>query len=338
VSAPSLDQCYRAIDALCEHKEATEAHLYSELCNLANLDLRLVCYDLTSSYFETLSVGRSAFSSLAFGYSRDKRRDRPQVVIGLLVTSDGIPIAHHVFAGNTSDVSTLPGVMEDLQERFGVGKIALVADRGLISEDNLADVAANGFDHVIATRLHHDQDVAAVLEQANAPTTAWQAVPETRSFCAEVDFEERRYVVVFSPVRYRRDKIRHLKLCERIEDGLIAIERRVRDGKLTDPAKIGAVVDRVLRSSPVGRCFEVTIKKGFFSWDFNEKARRYDEELLCGRYVITTSLSKEEAPAAQVLRYYRNLQAVEYWFSQVFLPALQAFPDLSSLFSTPPAA
>ena len=314
VGAPSLDQCYRAIDALCEHKDATEAHLYSELCNLANLDLRLVCYDLTSSYFETLSLGRTSFSSLAFGYSRDKRRDRPQVVIGLLVTSDGIPIAHHVFAGNTSDVSTLPGVMEDLQERFGVGKIALVADRGLISEDNLAEVAANGFDHVIATRLHHDQDVAAVLEQANGPTTAWQAVPETRSFCAEVAFEERRYVVVFSPVRYRRDKIRHLRLCERIEDGLIAIERRVRDGKLSDPAKIGAVVDRVLRSSPVGRCFEVTIKKGFFSWDFNEKARRYDEELLCGRYVITTSLSKKDASAAQVLRYYRNLQAVERRF------------------------
>jgi hypothetical protein len=129
VGAPSLDQCYRAIDALCEHKDATEAHLYSELCNLANLDLRLVCYDLTSSYFETLNVGRTSFPSLAFGYSRDKRRDRPQVVIGLLVTSDGIPIAHHVFAGNTSDVSTLPGVMEDLKERFGVGKIALVADR-----------------------------------------------------------------------------------------------------------------------------------------------------------------------------------------------------------------
>ena len=170
---------------LAEHKEATEAHLYSELCNLANLDLRLVCYDLTSSYFETVAVGRRAFPSLAFGYSRDHRGDRPQIMIGLLVTSDGIPIAHHVFSGNTADVSTLPGVMEDLKSRFGVGRIALVADRGLISEDNLALVAAHGFDHVLATRLHHDDDVAAVLELANAPTTSWEAVPEARSFCAE---------------------------------------------------------------------------------------------------------------------------------------------------------
>ena len=314
VTAPNLDQCYRAIDALAEHKEATEAHLYSELCNLANLDLRLVCYDLTSSYFETVAVGRRAFPSLAFGYSRDHRSDRPQIMIGLLVTSDGIPIAHHVFAGNTADVSTLPGVMEDLKSRFGVGRIALVADRGLISEDNLALVGAHGFDHVLATRLHHDDDVKAVLEQANAPTTSWEAVPEARSFCAEITHDSRRFVVVFSPVRYFRDRYRHLTLCARIEDGLIAIEERVRAGRLVDPAKIGAAADRVLSSSPVGRCFVTTIRKGFFSWDFDDKARRYDEELLCGRFVLTTSLTASEASAAQVLRYYKSLQNVERRF------------------------
>ena len=108
--------------------------------------------------------------------------------------------------------------------------------------------------------------------------------------------------------------MRHLALCGRVEDGLIALEQRVRAGRLVDPAKIGAAADRVLRSSPVGRCFEVTIRKGFFSWDFDEKARRYDEELLCGRYVITTSLSPDEASATQVLRYYRSLQSVERRF------------------------
>lgn len=130
-SAPSLDKYYRAIDALAEHKDITEAHRYSELCNVANLDLRLVRYDLTSSYFETVTVGKRAFPSPAFGDSRDHRGDRPQVMIGLLVTSDGIPIAHYLFAANnTADVSTRPGVMEDLKQRFGVGKIALVTDRG----------------------------------------------------------------------------------------------------------------------------------------------------------------------------------------------------------------
>ena len=314
MNPPGLDQCYRAIDTVSEAKDATEAHLYSQLCNLTNLDLRLVCYDITSSYFETVAVGQTRFSSLAFGYSRDHRSDRPQIVIGLLVTGDGIPIAHHVFSGNTSDVSTLPGVMEDLQARFGVGLIALVADRGLISEDNLDEVAARGFEHVLATRLHHDDEVASVLEMTTSKDTSWTAVPEARCFCAEITHHNRRFVVVFSPVRYFRDRARHRTLCAKVEDGLIALEARVRAGRLSDPAKIGAAADRILRDSGVGRCFKITVRKGLFSWDFDEKARRYDEELLCGRYVITTSLDKDEVPAAQVVRYYRSLQNVEHRF------------------------
>lgn len=314
VGVPSLDRCYRAVDALADSKESTEAHLYSELCNLTNLDLRLVCYDLTSSYFETQGGGRPEFKSLAYGYSRDHRSDRPQVVIGLLVTGDGIPIAHHVFSGNTSDVTTLPTIMEDLQRRFGVGRIALVADRGLISEENLAEVEAHGFDHVLATRLHRDEDVASVLEAANSSTTSWVPVPEARSYVTEIAHDNRRFVVVFSPVRYLRDRARHAMLCARVEDGLMALERRVNAKRLADPAKIGAAADRILRDSGVGRCFTVKVAKAKFSWDFDEKARRYDEELLCGRYVITTSLDAKDVDCAQVLRYYRSLQNVERRF------------------------
>ncbi|MGO9334458.1 MAG: hypothetical protein ACLQCU_10495 [Acidimicrobiales bacterium] len=92
-------------------------------------------------------------------------------MIGLLVTSDGIPIAHHVFSDNTADVLIPPGVTEYLKSCFVVGQIALVADRGLISGDNLALVVAHGFDHVLATRLHHD-GVRAVLEMANVPSSS----------------------------------------------------------------------------------------------------------------------------------------------------------------------
>ncbi len=118
-------------------QESTESHLYARLTDLTNLNLRLVCYDVTSTYFEGETRSSERFASRAFGYSGDHRSDRPQVVIGLLTTSDGIPIAHHVFAGNTADVSTLPAVLGDLQRRFGVGRIPVVADRGLISADNV---------------------------------------------------------------------------------------------------------------------------------------------------------------------------------------------------------
>ena len=316
VSAPLLDQCYRALDVIAEQKEATEEVLYRRLTDLSNLDLRLALYDLTSTYFETSRGSSEDFSSRAYGYSRDKRGDRPQVVIGLLVTGNGIPIAHYVFPGNTRDSTTLQQVMTDYQARFGVGKIALVCDRGLISEQNLADVAAAGFDHVLATRLHHDGDVAAVLERAAAVgDDAWSAVPGfpgTKAF--EVNHGGRRFVAVSSAERKAHDDRRREELLARTEQKLITLADRVRAGKLVDPAKIGAGSDRILRDSGVARCFAVTIRHGVFSWRFDEEALSYEEKLLAGRYVLTTSLQPEQASVTDIVRHYKMLQNVERRF------------------------
>jgi len=312
VATPSLDQCYRALDALCATTSALETHCFERLTDLTNLDLRLCCYDLTSSYLEGDPKTSLRFPSKAFGYSRDKRNDRPQVVIGLLVTGDGTPIAHHVFAGNTKDSSTLDGVMADLQRRFGVGRIALVADRGLISEANLESVSAAGFDHVMATRLHRDNDVTAVLEKA-ATLKSWVNVDDTTRAC-EITHDARRYVVVDSSERHRRDEHRREELLTRTEDQLIALGDRVRSGRLVDPAKIGAASDRILRDSGVARCFVTRIAEGSFSWDYDQNALHYEEALLEGRYVITTSLSKAQASTAQVVRHYKSLLNVERRF------------------------
>jgi transposase len=309
--AVSLDRLYRALDAVADCKDEIEAHCFTELCNLANLDLRLVCYDLTSTYFEGEEKTSARFPSKAFGYSRDHRGDRPQIVIGLLVTSDGIPIAHHVFSGNTADRSTLAEVMSDLQARFGVGRIALVADRGLISEENLALVKANGFDHVLATRLHRDPAIASVLEAAARDEAVFVAVGDDGTKATEVIHESRRYVVVDSPRRHVRDDERRSELLARTEDRLIALAERVRRGRLVDPAKIGAAADRILRDSGVSRCFVTKITHGVFTWDYDEEAMDYEERLLAGRYVITTSLDKKSASTAQVVGHYKALQSVE---------------------------
>ncbi len=314
VVAPALDQCYRALDAIADEKDATEELCYRRLTDLTNLDLRLALYDLTSTYFETSRGPTDEFSSRAYGYSRDKRGDRPQVVIGLLVTGNGIPIAHYVFPGNTKDATTLPAVMADYQARFGVGKIALVADRGLISEKNLDEVQRAGFDHVLATHLHRDADVAAVLEAAVAEK-AWTDVPgHPGTSAVEVAHDGRRFVAVFSEVRKQRDDRRREELLARAEDKLIALEARVREQKLTDPAKIGAAADRILRDCGVARCFTTSIRHGTFSWGFDEKALSYEENLLTGRYVITTSLSTKEASVTDVVRHYKMLANVERRF------------------------
>ncbi|HEY1222973.1 MAG TPA: IS1634 family transposase, partial [Acidimicrobiales bacterium] len=316
VTSPRLDQCYRGIDAIADEKEETEELLYARLCDLTNLDLRLALYDLTSTYFETSRGPSGEFPSRAYGYSRDKRGDRPQVVIGLLVTGNGIPIAHYVFPGNTRDSTTLTEVMADYQARFGVGRIALVADRGLISEKNLDDVEAAGFDHVLATRLHHDHDVAAVLERAAAAgEDAWSAVPGfTGTTAFEVLHHGRRFVAVSSTERKARDDRRREELLARVEEKLISLSERVRKGTLVDPAKIGAAADRILRDSGVARCFSTKIAHGMFTWSFDERALDYEERLLAGRYVLTTSLTSEQASVTDVVRHYKMLQNVERRF------------------------
>jgi transposase len=178
--APSLDQYYRAVDAVAQSKETTETHLYGRLTDLTNLDLRLVCYDLTSTFFEGSVRPSDRFPSRAFGYSRDHRGDRPQIVIGLLCTSDGIPIAHHVCAGNTNDAATLADVLDDLATRFAVGRICVVADRGLISQANVEVVTSAGLDHIFATRLHRDVTCAEALTAADSDDTVWVEVAEAR--------------------------------------------------------------------------------------------------------------------------------------------------------------
>jgi len=196
--APSLDRLYRGLDAVADAKDEIEAHLFAELCNLTNLDLRLVCYDLTSTYFEGEEGPRSAFpqrpsatAAITAGTAPDRDRTARHL--------RRHPIAHHVFSGNTADRSTLPEVMADLQARFGVGRIALVADRGLISEENLVLVQANGFDHVLATRLHREPAVAAVLEAAANEQAVFVPVGDDGTKATEVVYESRRYVVVDSP-------------------------------------------------------------------------------------------------------------------------------------------
>ncbi len=309
--APPLHRYYLSVDSVAEDKAGIEEHLYARLTDLANLDLSLVCYDLTSTYFEG-SVGSSVrFPSRAFGYSRDHRSDRPQVVIGLLCTSDGIPIAHHVFAGNTSDVSTLPDVLDDLASRFGVGRICVVADRGLVSADNLDVLDSGGFDHVLANRLRKDPVTAQALELSTRPDDEWQPVPDANSAACDVTVDGKRCVVVASFERWTRDAARTTQLVSRTEDKLLALEQRVRDGRLKDAAKIGRAAQRILGASGVSRLFDVEIGEGEFLYHYDEDALDYEQELLAGRYVLTTSLTTDQASAADVVRHYRRLTRVE---------------------------
>ena len=314
-SFPSLQQYYRALDVVCEHKDVIERHVYAAVCDLTNLNLTLACYDLTSSYLEGDPASHARFPSKAFGYSRDKRGDRPQVVIGLLTSGDGIPIAHHVFAGGTQDSTTLKGVLDDLVARFAVGRICVVADRGLITDNNIAQVEAANCDWLFATKLRRRKDVTAVLaEAADTNADRWVEVERFGSRVLETSFEGGRYIVVFSGARERRDTARRLQLIARVENKLLALEDRVRRGDLIAATDIAAAAATILAGSPVKRLFDISeVAEGRFVYDYNHDALDYDETL-AGHYVLATSLDPTVADAGEVLAAYRSLQNVEKRF------------------------
>jgi hypothetical protein len=175
-------------------------------------------------------------------------------------------------------------------------------------------VAGSGFDHVIATRLHRDPTCAEALEASARTDAVWVPVPEARSAACDVVLGDgRRAVVVASVERWERDTLRTAELVAATEAKLLHLERRVRDGQLVDAAKIGRAAQRILGASAVARLFDVEIERGRFLYHYDEAAFVY-EDLLAGRYVLTTSLGPDQAGTAQVVMNYRSLLEVERRF------------------------
>lgn len=156
-----LHHYYRALDFLADQKEAIERELYGQLTDLLSLDLDLVFYDTTSSYFE----GEETDDLAQYGYSKDSRGDRKQVVIGLLMTRQGIPVAHQVFPGNLHDSKSFAMVIDDLKKRFSVNKVILVGDRVMVNEANLAHIRELGMEYVVGVKLrksNHAQELLSI--------------------------------------------------------------------------------------------------------------------------------------------------------------------------------
>lgn len=203
--------------------------------------------------------------------------------------------------------------MNDLAERFKVGRITVVADRGLISAANVDVAGDNGFDHILATKLHRDATCAEALSLADAEGVRVE-VPTAHSRAAEVRLADgTRAAVVTSDARHTRDTVRTAELVARTETKRLALEERVRAGRLADPGKIGRAAQWILGPSGVSRLFDLEISKGHFVYHYNDAAQDYERQL-AGRYVLTTSLTPTQASTARVVTAYRELLNVESRF------------------------
>ena len=141
---------YRCLDRLVEHKDDLFKFLKRRWGELFGAKFDVLLYDLTSTYFET-DVERGPEDLRQFGYSRDKRGDCRQVVIALIVTPEGFPLSYEVLSGNTADSTTLSDFLERIEQRYGRANRIWVMDRGIPTEDSLAEMRAKGASYLVGT-------------------------------------------------------------------------------------------------------------------------------------------------------------------------------------------
>ena len=129
-----IETLYRCLDKALEHKQALFGFLQQRWQDLFNVDFDVLLYDLTSTYFEADPPGEG---KRQFGYSRDKRSDCVQVVIALIITTEGFPLAYEVLPGNTSDKTTLSGFLKKIEQQYGPARRVWIMDRGIPTEATL---------------------------------------------------------------------------------------------------------------------------------------------------------------------------------------------------------
>ena len=163
--ALSLDvnHFYRSMDYLLRHKDDVELALFERLRTLFSVNVKLTFYDITSSYFysDSCPLGEN-------GYSRDKRPDLEQIVIGVVTSFEGYPIKHYVFEGNTKDETTVIEVVKSLKSVYHIEERTFVGDRGMITRLNLGRIESEGFDYILGVK-HRQEEICAML----LDTEAW---------------------------------------------------------------------------------------------------------------------------------------------------------------------
>jgi transposase len=254
--AVTKDRLYRTLDRLLQAKEAIENDLKARLGTLFRLDYDLLLYDLTSTYFEGLAESNDLAQR---GYSRDHRSDCKQVVLALVVTREGFPLAHLTLAGNTQDLQTVETVVTTIEGRFGKSRRVWVMDRGMISEESLAFLGKRGRRYLLATRR------GALAEfQQELCSGGWQTLPENPDVQVKLVRRKRlSYLLARSKPRRRKERAMRRRQRRGLASGLRRLREQITAGRLKSRDKILERVGRLKGRFPKARRFvAITVSAG----------------------------------------------------------------------------
>jgi len=319
----SLHEFYRSMDYLEKMKKNLEKDLYYKLCNLFTLKLNLVFYDTTSSYFE----GEGP-SIAKHGKSKDHRPDKHQIIIGLLVTDEGVPIAHEVFEGDETDKATVVKTINDLKKRFHLKRVIFVSDRGMVSQANLDYIKEQGFSYIVTLKKRRLNEAKKAIdatfplleekrksyEEEKESQNEKEAKKETLLFSEYQGKDKVIYLVCLNPEKKKDDKLYREERIKKGKRNLEKIRRSVEKGKLKSREKILKRATLSLDKTNRRYFHYSSLKDGLFSYSLAEETLK-EEERLDGIFIIKTTafdLSSEE-----LIQQYKNLSGVETAFKEI---------------------
>jgi transposase len=324
-SGLSEDSLYRNLDRLYPNRAKIETALSEVERNLFNLDQTVYLYDLTSTYFE----GEAKVNAKAkLGYSRDKRPDCPQVVVGLVVNRDGFPRAHEVFEGNIQDRKSLGRMLDLLDQRVGlkVGQ-TVVVDRGMAYKENLEEIRSRGLHYLVAARQSERDDFLPEFEE-EAEFEEVVRQPSPRNPFQEkttVVVKMRRkgdetYVLCISDGRKEKDLAIRQKQEKRLLSDVKKLEKRIEQGRLKKGGKIGEAIGRLKERYPrVARYYTMTYdEKGKKFCLEQEEEKLKKAEKLDGSYLLRSD--RTDLNADETWRIYSLLTRAEKAFQNMKSP------------------
>lgn len=321
----SKDSLYRNLDRLHPERQRIEAHLADRERTLFNLDQTIFLYDLTSTYFE----GEASQTPKAkHGYSRDKRPDCKQVVVGLVVNRDGFPLAHEIYEGNIRDHKTLSDMLDQLGKRVGLEPgCTVVVDRGMAFDENLEQIKARGLHYLVASR-HKERDQwlgefeddqgFQDIELTPSPTNTCQNKTPIKVKMKRT--EDETHVLCLSAGRKEKDRAIREKQEKRLLADLAKLESRVAKGRLVKPEKIGEAIGRLKERYPrVARYYRIEYDAGAKSFSGEpDTSKRTVAESLDGSYLLKTD--RKDLSAEESWRIYTLLTRAEQAFRTMKSP------------------
>lgn len=303
LDAVDEDELYEAMDVL----RAQQLSIERGLADRHLTEGGIVLFDVSSTYFEGHSCPIAKI-----GYSRDGKRNSLQIVFGLLASAEGCPVAVEVFDGNVGDPSTLPAQVTKLRSQFGIERVILVGDRGMITDarirENLSGV--DGIDWITSLRAPAIQKL---VENRSLQLSLFDDTDLAE--ITDPSYPDERLVVCKNPLLADQRARKRRELLDETEKALAKIATATRRAKkpLHGAAPIGLRVGKVLERFNVAKHFVLEIADDRFAY-YRDEARIAEESALDGIYVVRTSVSKTKLSERAVVKAYKSLATVERAF------------------------